>query len=98
MIRLNFNLLTTAGATGFLWFLLLFVFTFGLVHIAKLVSLGWKQTQTKPQPNKNENKEQKQKPEEKAPAKPQEPIYYVIERKRKKPKTSYTEPKQITFK
>ena len=97
MTKFHFNLLTTAGIKGCIWFFLLFILTFGLVHIAKLIRLGWEHTQITPQTSKNETKEQN-KPQEKAPAKPQEPIYYVIERKRKKPKATYTDPKQISFK
>lgn len=85
------------GIKGCVWLILLFFFTFTLVHLTKLVRLGWERTLVKPQPPA-EQKPQKPKTEEKAPAKTQEPIYYVIERKRKKPKTAYGEPRQITFK
>ncbi|MBQ2702172.1 MAG: hypothetical protein IJF64_04190 [Clostridia bacterium] len=97
MKHVSFNLLTSAGGKGCIWLILLFFFTFILVHLTKLVRLGWEHTLTKPKPT-TEQKQEKPKPQEKAPAKPQEPIYYVIERKRKKPKTAYTEPRQITFK
>ena len=78
---------------GFFISLLLFAVCFLSVHLFKLARYGWEEVQEEPQ-----KETQPEKPQEKAPAKEQEPIYYVIERKRKKPKTTYSEPRQITFK
>lgn len=73
---------------------LIFVFTvcFFLVHAVKLMRAGWLAQNKKPQ-NPEPKKEEK-----KAPAEtPQEPIYYIVERKRRT-KSSYGEPKRINFK
>lgn len=92
-ISLSLSALLSGGAVGFLLSILLFGICFLGTHLFKLAKYGWEKVQEPP------NKQTPpQKPQEKAPAKEQEPIYYVIERKRKKPKTTYSEPKQITFK
>ena len=70
---------------------LLFGICFLLVHLSKLIRLGWENraTPAKPTPEKEEKK---------APATtPQEPVYYIVEKKRRA-KTSFSEPKQIRFK
>ena len=89
-------LLISSGAKGGLWFFFLFFLCFLGIHAFRLVKLGWTELQPSKKPTPTPKPEPK--PQEKAPAKPQEPIYYVIERKRKKPKTTYSEPRQITFK
>ncbi len=90
------NLLITQTALGILGAVLLFIFCFSLVHLARLVKFGWRyQAQ-----NQEKLKEQPQQKPAQEPPKKQEtpaPIYYIVERKRKA-KTSYTEPKQIRFK
>lgn len=88
-------LLISAPLKGSLLFILFFLLSFVGVHLTKLVRFGWKNVQPKkqtPAPKPQES------PKEQAPTKTQEPVYYVIERKRKKPKTTYSEPRQITFK
>ncbi len=91
------GLLAASQALGFLWILLLFSLCFFGVHAVKLIRIGWEyyKKQNAPPPP-DESKEEKK--EEKAPAK-QEPVYYIVERKRRpSPRTTYGEPKQITFK
>ncbi|MBO5411795.1 MAG: hypothetical protein J6A38_01765 [Clostridia bacterium] len=86
------NTFLFAHATqGVLFILLLFAVCFIGVHLARLVAFGWEyHNQTEPPPE--------QTPEKKAPEKPsQEQVYYIVERKRRKPKTSYSEPKEIRF-
>jgi hypothetical protein len=90
------NSLLSVSALGFLWLSLLFLLCFSLVHLVRLAKFGrvyQKQQQTKktePPPKP---------PETKTPPKPQsgEPIYYIVERKRRA-KTSFSEPKPIQFK
>jgi hypothetical protein len=91
-------LLSTA-ANGIVCLILLFVFCFLCIHLLKFAQIGWtyqnNQTEkpTEPPIEKAENKENK------APAQnPQEPIYYIVEKKTKRAKSSYGEPKQIRFK
>ena len=88
------NLLLITPLVGFIWFALLFGFCFFGVHILKLAKIGWDtpKTQQKEQP-KEEKAEEK-----KAPANAQEPIYYIVERKTRRAKSSYTAPKEIRFK
>ncbi len=77
---------------------MLFSLCFFAVHAFKLLRVGWAQYKKESSPPPAEKEEEKK--EEKAPAK-QEPIYYIVERKRRPksaPRTTYGEPKQITFK
>lgn len=83
------NNLLSVFPVGALSLILLFALCFLLIHTIKLIRLGW-QTQRKQPPAK-------EKAEEKAPAPTQEPIYYIVERKRRT-KSSYGEPKRINFK
>ena len=59
----------------------LFLFLFLLVHGIRLALLGYKALRKKEEP---------------APPKPQEPVYYIVEKK-KRPKTKYSEPKPFRF-
>ena len=88
------NLLLASPLVGFLWVALLFGFCFLGVHILKLAKIGWDAPKTQAEePPKAEKHEEK-----KAPATTQEPIYYIVERKTRRAKSSYTEPKEIRFK
>ncbi len=62
------------------------------VHIAKYAVLGW-QSRNEPQDSQKAEKEEKT-----APTNPPEPVYYIVERKRKREKSKYCEPKEIRFK
>ena len=89
------HLLIPLPVKGFFCILLLFSFCFFLVHLARLVLIGAKTIQ-KVSPPPTEKKE-----EEKATKKAlasQEPIYYIVEKKTRRAKPSYQEPKQIKFK
>lgn len=87
------NLLLVSPIVGFVWIARLFGFCFLAVHILKLARIGWEAPKTQPSaPPKEEKKE-----ENKAPAS-QEPIYYIVERKTRRAKSSYKEPKEIRFK
>ncbi len=80
------------AGVGVVWIGLLFGLCFLLVHLIKLVKLGWEHRAPTPPPKPTEKEEQK------APAKTsQEPVYYIVEKKRRA-KTSFGEPKQIRFK
>ena len=87
------NLLFAAPVRGLLWSVALFALCFFGAHFCKLAILGWQKSQPPPEEEKEEVKEEK-----KAPAKPQEPIYYIVERKTRRAKSSYGEPKEIHFK
>ena len=86
--------LNVGATSGFFLSVFLFLFCFLLVHLFVLLKLGWKtqeQTKTPPEPEK-ENKPPAPKKEHK------EPIYYIVERKRTRPKQNYGEPKEFRFK
>lgn len=86
--------LLTVGIDGFFHLLFLLIFCFVGTHLILLARIGWLH-QTKQETKVNDEPENA---ENKAPAKPQEPIYYIVERKTKRAKSSYGEPKQFRFK
>ncbi len=87
------NLLSTTAVLGVFWLFLIFGVCFLAVHIARLVCFGWLyQKQEKAQTETEEKKEKAPEPKPSA-----EPVYYIVERKRK-PRQSYGEPKEIRFK
>lgn len=66
---------------------LLFLICFILVLLCRYARIGYLST-----------RKQKDKPQEKKPEPKAEPVYYLVERKRKAPKKQYGEPKEIKFK
>ena len=96
MKNLN-RLLISLPAQGFLWMIFLFILCFFCVHLAKLALLGAEIIRKTP-PQAPPEKKEETKEEKKAPAPPQEPVYYIGEKKTRRPKSSYSEPKQIRFK
>lgn len=78
---------------GVFWLALLFGGCFLGVHIARLVRFGWLY-QKKDVPTKPTEEKKEKAPEPKPSA---EPVYYIVERKRKA-RQSYGEPKEIRFK
>jgi uncharacterized membrane protein len=84
------NILTVFPIKGFFLTLLLFIVCFVGVNIIMFARIGWEHQHKKTEePPKTEEK--------KAPVE-KEPIYYIVERKTKRAKTGYGEPKQINFK
>lgn len=89
------NLLLSLTVQGLLWTLLLLVLCFAGVYVAGLARLGWEYKKEASKPTPEPTKEEKKAPA----AKPQEPIYYIVEKKKRRPKsTSYGEPQPIEFK
>lgn len=92
----DMNILTAFPIRGFLFTILLFVFCLVGVQIALFAQIGWEhQHNTDHAAEKNKQEPPK---EEKKPPENKEPIYYIVERKTKRAKASYGEPKQINFK
>lgn len=89
---MNTSFLLSANFIGVFCLAFLFLLCFCLVHIARLAAVGWKHTAKKPPTP------EPQKVEKKAPTPKQEPIYYIVERKKRRAKSSYSEPKEIHFK
>lgn len=69
---------------GLLWCLLIFVLAAALVHGAKLIALGYRAARKKEEPRP-------------APEKEPEPVYYLVEKRKKRSKTEYGTPKKIEF-
>ena len=90
----NFYLLSPSTPTkGFLWLFLLFFFCFLGVHFFRLAIIGVETLR------KAERIEPDKAEEKKSPAQPaQEPVYYIVERKKGRKAPSYGEPKEIRFK
>ena len=78
-------LLLSVQGRGALWTVLIFLFCVILVHGFKLAKIGYR-TLGKKLPAKKPKK----------PKKEQEPVYFIVERK-KRTKREYSEPKRITF-
>lgn len=90
-------LLISYPIKGMLWTILLFFLCFIGTHVLILAHLGWEYRQREAPPTtekKDEKKEEKKTPSEKQA----EPIYYIVERKTRRAKPAYGEPKQINFK
>lgn len=94
-----YNLLIPLGFQGLIWTLLLLSFCFGGVYVANLARLGWEyNVEREKAPDPAPKPQEKQKEEKKTPAqKTQEPIYYIVEKKKRRPKSDYGEPKRIHF-
>ena len=96
IIHMN-TLLIALPIQGMLWTILLFLLCFIGTHVIILARFGWEfqQHNTPSEPEKTMEKvEEKKTP----PEKQAEPIYYIVERKTRRAKPSYGEPKQINFK
>ena len=84
-------LAATIGA-GMFFCLLLFVFCFSGVHILRFVQKTPTNKKTPlAQPQKAPEEKEKQTPS-------QEPVYYIVERKQRRSKPRYGEPKEFRFK
>ena len=84
-------LLTATNTRGFFSLVILLILCFFGVHFFRLAIIGIQSLQHPTFPTETEEK--------KAPAEPpQEPIYYIVERKTRRKKPSYGEPKEIRFK
>lgn len=88
------NLLITRAGAGVIWALVLFIICFFAVHITRLANLG-RQAQKRMQ--QDSPPKPTEEPEKKAPQPSGEPIYYIVEKKRRA-KTSFSPPKEIKFK
>lgn len=78
--------LLSVQSQGFLWTFFLLILCVILVHGIKLAIVGYRTLGKKLPPESP-----------KEPEKTPEPVYYLVERKKKRSKTEYSEPKQISF-
>lgn len=81
---------------GLLWSIILFALCLFGVHFTMLAQLGMEYRTQQKQKNEPKKEEKEKSPPTEKPA--QEPIYYIVERKQRRSKPSYGEPKEIRFK
>ena len=79
------NILSTSLAAGCFGIVILFIISFIAVHTPSVLQ-------------KLSKKEDEKPPVKEEPKKEIEPVYYIVERKKKRIKQSYSDPKQIHFK
>ena len=91
------TLLLSLPVKGFLWTILLFLICFIGTHVVILARFGW-EFQQRATPENSEKTEEKVEEKKTPPEKQAEPIYYIVERKTRRAKPAYGEPKQINFK
>ncbi len=91
------NTLLLSSALGIFWLVLLFAICFFAVHLCKLAR--WGQRYRKAQKGETNENPLPTPPKQETPERDtsQEPIYYIVERK-KRTKSSFSTPKQIRFK
>ena len=87
----TFHLLAFSPVAGGFWLIMLFIFSFLLVHLLLFAKAGWEAKRQKKEPPRQEEKPAP--PEKKQP----EPIYYIVEKKKKRPKSAYSPPREIHF-
>lgn len=80
--------LLSVQAQGALYSAILFLICAVVVHAFRLARIGYRSMKKKPAEKKASAQTR-----EKA-----EPVYYIVERKKKRPKSEYSDPKRITFK
>ena len=87
--------LSATATSGFFLTVFFFLFCFLLVHIFVLLKLGWNTQEQAKKATQEPEKENKPPAPKKAD---KEPIYYIVERKRTRPRQNYGEPKEFRFK
>ena len=93
---LPYSFLSITAVSGFGLVVFLFLFCFLAVHIFVLIKLGWKSRTSLQESSSTPIHEEKTALEPKRTER--EPIYYIVERKRTRPKKNYSEPKEFRFK
>ncbi len=80
-------ILLSVQARGALYAAILFLLCAAAVHAIRLAAIGYRSLR-------------KKKPSKRSVPKPPppEPVYFLVERKKKRPKPEYSEPKRIQFK
>lgn len=98
-----YGALLSAFPSGAFWLLFLFFVCFFGIHIVRLAKIGWQYRKgaPNPAPKAEEKPRPAPQPQAQAPQTPQappEPVYYIVERKRKRPRETYSTPREIRFK
>ncbi len=104
------TLLLSSQALGFWGCFGLFALCFFGVHLLKLAQIGWTELQNNAvkEITQSDGGDKPPAPAEKTPETPaqrekptpaeREPIYYIVERKKKRAKSTYSAPREISFK
>lgn len=87
------NALLISPFFGIFGLCFLFILSFFVVHIIKLARIGYRAQTPAP---KAETKREEEKKEAPSKQTSKEPVYYIVEKKRRA-KTSYSPPKEIRF-
>ena len=90
------NCLLSVPLSGAFWLIFLFILCFFGVHVVRLAKIGWKYQKRHGEPAPTNS--QKREAPDSQPNAPPEPVYYIVERKRKRPRETYSPPKEIKFK
>ena len=96
-----YGVLLSAFPGGAFWLLFLFFVCFFGIHIVRLAKIGWQYRKGAPKPAPKAEEKPRPAPQPQAPQTPQappEPVYYIVERKRKRPRETYSTPREIRFK
>lgn len=96
-----YGALLSAFPSGAFWLLFLFFVCFFGIHIVRLAKIGWQYRKGAPKPAPKAEEKPRPAPQPQAPQTPQappEPVYYIVERKRKRPRETYSTPREIRFK
>lgn len=96
-----YGALLSAFPGGAFWLLFLFFVCFFGIHIVRLAKIGWQYRKGAPKPAPKAEEKPRPAPQPQAPQTPQappEPVYYIVERKRKRPRETYSTPREIRFK
>ena len=98
-LAMKHALLLPLGIAGGIWAAVFFAVFFLCVHLSKLVKKGWLAGKNEKSASKKQEPKKEEKPKEKPPeTTAPEPVYYIVERKKKRTKSSYGEPKEFKFK
>lgn len=91
------NLLLSLPVKGCIWFFAIFILFFFSAHVVKLAKEGWlaRRKTDENQPNDKADADEKKETPNRSVS-PQ-PVYYIVEKKRRRPKQDYGEPKPIKF-
>ena len=79
--------LLSVQTQGMLYLVLIFLICIVIVHCGKLIYIGYRALGKKMPPPKPKKKTEKS-----------EPVYFIVERKKKRAKAEYDEPRRIQFK
>ena len=90
------NILSVPGQ-GLIYTVIIFLFCVIAVHGVLLAKIGYKSLHKKIPPEKPKEEKTKS-PQKPKPEKDPEPVYFIVEKKKKRAKSEYSAPREIKFK